>query len=78
MVFKVSEHTLVPQHKKLTKEEKKELLERYNITAKELPKISKLDPALESLSVDIGDVIRIERKSPTAGKAAYYRVVVRG
>jgi len=78
MVFKVSDHILVPEHKKLSKEEKKELLDRYNITTKELPKIIKGDAALEHLSADAGDVIRIERKSPTAGKTTYYRVVTRG
>jgi DNA-directed RNA polymerase subunit H len=77
MVFKVSDHILVPEHKKLSKEEKKELLDRYNITTKELPKIMKEDAAIQHISVDVGDVIRIERKSPTAGKTAYYRVVTR-
>jgi len=78
MAFKVSEHMLVPEHKKLTKEEKDELLEKYNITVKELPKILKDDPAISHLSLDVGDVIKITRKSPTMGRAVYYRVIMRG
>ncbi len=77
MVFKVSEHVLVPEHKKLTKEEKGELLEKYNITVKELPKILKNDPVVSHLSLETGDVIKITRKSPTLGKAVYYRVIIR-
>ena len=78
MAFKVSEHMLVPEHKKLTKEEKDELLEKYSITVKELPKILKNDPAINHLSLDVGDVIKITRKSPTMGRAVYYRVIMRG
>ncbi len=43
---------------------------------KELPKISKDDPALVSLNVKEGDVIKIIRQSPTAGEVAFYRGVI--
>ena len=78
MVFKVSEHGLVPEHKKLTKDEKKMLLRKYHATTRELPKIGRSDPAISHLNVEPGDVVKIIRKSKTAGKAAYYRVVIRG
>jgi DNA-directed RNA polymerase subunit H len=78
MALSVSKHMLVPEHKKLTKEEKEALLSMYNITTKELPRILKDDPALAGLAVDSGDVIKITRESPTAGKSVYYRVVIRG
>ena len=78
MAFKVPEHSLVPEHKKLTKEEKEALLEKYHITVKELPRILESDQALQGIRVEPGDVVKITRKSPTAGKAAYFRVVVRG
>lgn len=78
MAFKVSEHVLVPEHTKLTKEEKKMLLSRYHVTTRELPKILKSDPAISHLNVEPGDVIRVIRKSMTAGRATYYRVVIRG
>ena len=69
------QHVLIPKHKKLSEKEKKELLERYHITLNELPAISKSDPALADMDLDIGDVIRIERDSPTAGRTIFYRGV---
>ena len=39
--FKVEDHKLVPKHTKLSEAETKKLLEAYQITIKELPKILK-------------------------------------
>ena len=72
----VSKHVLVPKHIKLTEKEKKELLEKYNITLRELPKILKKDPAIRHLNLKQGDIIKIIRKSQTAGEAIFYRGVV--
>ena len=76
MAFEVSKHFLVPKHSKLSETEKNKLLERYNIDLLALPKILKEDPALAKLDVKVGDVVKIERKSKTAGTTAYYRVIV--
>ena len=76
--MKTSDHFLVPQHTKLTKEKKQELLEKYNITVNELPRITKHDPAIGHLSVNSGDVIKVIRPSGTSGKSVYYRVVITG
>ena len=45
-------------------------------TDKQLPKILLTDPALENQDAKIGDVIKITRKSQTAGYSTYYRIVV--
>lgn len=45
------------------------------VTEKEMPKILLTDPALKNLEAKAGDVVRITRKSQTAGHATYYRVV---
>ena len=74
----IRKHMLVPEHSKLTKKEIQELLEKYNITLNELPKILSTDPAIEKLNVKLGDVIKITRDSPTAGVSIYYRVVING
>jgi len=71
----VSKHILIPKHTKLGEKEKKDLLKKYNISLKELPKILKDDPAIASLNVKPGDVIKVIRKSPTAGEAIFYRGV---
>lgn len=74
----ISKNELVPKHFVLSEKEKEELLKRYGITLKELPRILSSDPMVKKLGAKPGDVIKIERKSPTAGKTVYYRVVVRG
>jgi len=76
--MKVAEHNLVPKHLKLNKEKKKELLEKYHISIKELPKIFKEDPSISHLKVQSGDVIKIIRPSGTSGRSVYYRVVISG
>jgi len=72
----VHEHTLTPKHTKLGDKPTKELLNKYNIALEQLPKISIKDPAIKGLDVSVGDVIKIERQSITAGRSAYYRLVI--
>ena len=74
----VSKHVLIPKHVVLSQNEKADLLTRYNITVASLPRILTIDPAIVSLSAKEGDVIKIQRKSPTAGESTFYRVVVSG
>ncbi|RMF05024.1 DNA-directed RNA polymerase subunit H [Candidatus Woesearchaeota archaeon] len=71
-------HSLIPEHKKLSEKEKKELLEKHGISVYELPNILASDPALRGMDVKPGDIIRIKRKSPTAGVTYAYRGVVNG
>lgn len=71
----IRKHVLIPKHKKLSDKEKKVLLDTYNITVNELPVISKSDPALVDMDIEIGDVLKIERDSPTAGRVVFYRGV---
>jgi len=75
--FNVNQHILVPKHTKATDKEKKELLEKYRITLKELPRISIKDPAIKDMGLAINDIIKIDRPSPTAERTVYYRRVVR-
>ncbi|MDY6769991.1 MAG: DNA-directed RNA polymerase subunit H [Candidatus Nanohaloarchaea archaeon] len=74
--MEVGEHELVPDHEVMAEDEVEELLDEYDITKGELPQIKQTDAALKSLETEVGDVIRIERSSPTAGETTYYRVVV--
>lgn len=70
------QHQLVPEHEKISDEEKAELLEYHNITTKQLPKILITDPAIKHLQPKENDVIKITRNSPTAGQITFYRGVV--
>jgi DNA-directed RNA polymerase subunit H len=76
IVFDATTHSLVPEHVLLTDKEKKELFEKYSITVAELPKIFETDAAIVHLKVKPGDVVKIIKKSPTAGSALYYRGVI--
>ena len=66
----------MPKHEILSEEEKKELLEKLNIQEKQLPKILDSDPVVKKINAKAGDVIKITRNSPTAGKSIYYRLVI--
>ncbi|MDO8628562.1 MAG: DNA-directed RNA polymerase subunit H [Nanoarchaeota archaeon] len=73
--YDIKQHTLVPKHEKMTVEQTQELLTRMKLEKKQLPKISIKDPAIKPLEPQDGDVIRITRDSPTAGKIYFYRLV---
>ncbi len=76
--FDITTHELVPEHKKLSEENKNKLLEKMNLSLRQLPQILQVDPAIQHLEAEPGDVIQIIRKSETVGESVYYRVVVHG
>ena len=69
-------HILVPKHEIITIEEAEQVLEKYHCKATELPLIFANDPAIVGLGVKPGDMIKITRKSATAGESFYYRYVI--
>ena len=71
----VTKHLLVPKHSKLSEKEGKELFEKYAIELQNLPRIFKNDPSIQNLDVKEGDIVKITRKSPTAGESMFYRRV---
>ncbi len=73
--IKVNDHMLVPKHEVLGNDEAEKLLVKYNISKKQMPRISGKDPALGGMNIKKGDVIKITRMSSTAHKAIFYRVV---
>lgn len=75
--FNVLTHELVPEHTILNENEVKELLDKLNIIPEQLPKIIKNDPAAKAIDAEEGDILKIIRKSPTAGTIIYYRLVTK-
>ena len=75
MIFNITKHDYVPKHILLTKEEEKELLEKYNTTKGKLPKISKTDPISKYYGMKTDQICKIIRKSPEVGEYVYYRLV---
>ena len=76
MAIDIRDHRAVPEHRKMTEDEIEEILEKYDASKSDLPKIERTDAALKQMDVEVGDVIEIERDSPTAGKTTYYRRVI--
>ena len=69
-------HMLVPKHEIMTIKEAEQVLEKNPCKATELPLIFANDPAIVGLGVKPGDMIKITRKSATAGESFYYRYVI--
>ena len=74
--FDLFQHRLVPKHEILTEKEKTELLMKYRVQPYQLPQISSLDPTVKAIGAKPGDILRIIRKSPTAGEHLAFRYVV--
>jgi len=76
--FDIFKHEIVPKHELLTPEEKAKELAKYRVHPYQLPRIRASDPAAKAIGAKPGDIVRIIRKSPTAGRYISYRYVVEG
>jgi DNA-directed RNA polymerase subunit H len=76
--FKVSTHFLIPRHELLTKEESQQVRERFHSSPSQFPYILVTDPIAKEIGAKPGDLVRISRKSETAGSSTYFRYVVEG
>lgn len=76
MLINITEHELVPQHILLTTEEKEELFSRYKLKENQLMKMLASDPVARYYGYKRGQVIKIIRKSDTAGRYVTHRLVV--
>jgi len=73
--FKLVDHVLVPKHEVVPAKEAEELMKKYGATKERMPIILRSDPIMEEIGAKKGDLIRIVRKSVTAGESIYYRIV---
>lgn len=76
MAIDIEKHELVPEHELLDEDEVEQLLEDYEVSKQQLPKIERNDAMAKRLNAEVGDVVKITRDSPTAGTTTYYRLVV--
>ncbi|MHA2298285.1 MAG: DNA-directed RNA polymerase subunit H [Candidatus Hodarchaeales archaeon] len=73
--FDLFSHELVPKHEIAPPEEIADVVRKYSISVKQLPKISLEDPAVQLLGAKKGNIIKITRNSPTAGEFVAFRYV---
>lgn len=81
--FNVFNHELVPAHHLLSEDEAKGVLAALKIDKDQLPKIRRSDPCIRLLedkfgTIKEGRIVKVIRRSPTAGTSVAYRLVVRG
>lgn len=78
LVF-VPDHSLVPQHRICSHEEKQQILKSYCVQTNQLPQISHEDIMVKYLGAKKGNLLEILRRSETSDSEEYiptYRIVV--
>ncbi|MEW5759918.1 MAG: DNA-directed RNA polymerase subunit H [Candidatus Thermoplasmatota archaeon] len=83
MKVQIIHHKFVPKHILISEKEEEEVLKKYKIIREQLPKIRKSDPVIRVLESELGEIrpgriIKVIRKSYTAGESIGWRVVVEG
>ena len=75
LAFSLMDNDLVPFHEIVSEEETSQILQKLGVTKEQMPVLLIEDPVVLELQAKSGDLIRIYRKSPTAGQTIYFRVV---
>ena len=74
----ILQHELVPKHEVVPVEEAAEILRKLRVKPEQLPWIRASDPVARAIGAKPGDIVKIVRRSPTAGEIVVYRYVVPG
>lgn len=75
-IFNIFNHKLVPKHEILSDDEKEQIIVQYRVKPYQFPEIKASDPTVSVIGAKPGDILRVIRTSPTAGKYISYRHVV--
>ena len=75
--FNISKHILVPKHTLISDaKEIENILNVYKVKINQLPQILKTDKMAQYLNAKVGNIVKINRISPTSGEFVVYRYVV--
>jgi DNA-directed RNA polymerase subunit H len=72
----ILKHKLVPDHTILSKSEVKKVLKELDVHQEQFQKIKSDDPVAKAIGAKPGDILKITRRSHTAGKFDTYRLVL--
>lgn len=76
LAFCVAKHSLVPAHRLLGTQERRDLLEHLGCKVSALPKLKDSDPVARYFRFPVGSVVRIDRKIGNLESEPYFRLVV--
>ncbi|KAL0383470.1 UNVERIFIED_CONTAM: DNA-directed RNA polymerase V subunitA [Sesamum calycinum] len=66
LLVNITRHELKPKHQVLTDEEKEDLLKKYSITEKQLPRMSEKDAIACYYGLEKGQVVKVTYSGPSA------------
>lgn len=76
--YNVLEHFLNPDFEIVEKDEATKIIHKYGGNPFNFPIMTSTDPSAEIIGAQIGDLVKVIRKSSTNVTSIYYRFVVEG
>lgn len=75
LLVNITKHVLKPKHRVLTDEEKQNLLKKYNLEDKQLPRISQKDAIVQYYGLEKREVVEVTYSGESTGLHVTYRCV---
>lgn len=75
--YNLLEHEIVPKHRILDDDEKKNFCDKYGIKNNgQIPEISRFDPVAQAIGLKPNDICHIQRRSKISVQGDYYRYCI--
>lgn len=75
--YNLLEHEIVPKHRILDDDEKKNFYDKYGIKNNgQIPEISRFDPVAQAIGLKPNDICHIQRRSKISVQGDYYRYCI--